>query len=183
MSHKLHDSRGERKHQILIVVDKDGNRIGQATREECHKGEGKPHLAFMAFVVDKNKNIILTRRSDKKSLWGGFWDVSVVSHILAGETAEMAANRRGKEELGVETDFTDLGAFYYFAKYNGNSENEYCHVLVGKTKEEISSNPVEIEEIKLVGKDELKKDIKTNSHIYTPWLKLAVEKAFLNRIP
>lgn len=176
MPHKLHDSRGERKHQILIVVDKDGDQIGQATREECHKGEGKPHLAFMAFVVDKNKNIILTRRSNKKSLWGGYWDASVVSHVLAGETAVMAANRRGKEELGIETDFTDLGAFYYFAKYNGDAENEYCHVLVGKTVEEISPNPVEISEIKRINLQDLKDDIIIHKVKYAPWLVIAMEK-------
>ncbi len=181
MYHKLHDLNGERKQQILIVVDKDGNRIGDATREECHKGEGKTHLAFMAFVVDKNKNIILTRRSDKKSLWGGFWDASVVSHVLAGETPESAAKRRGKEELGIETDFTDLGAFYYYAKYNGDAENEYCHVLVGKTKGEIFPNPVEISETRNVILKELKEDIKLHKVKYAPWLVIAMEKFDLGK--
>lgn len=180
MYHKLHDSRGERKEQILITVDKDGNRIGQASREECHKGEGKPHLAFMAFVLNKDNKIILTQRSGKKSLWTGFWDASVVSHVLAGETPEAAARRRGREELGIETDFMDLGAFYYHANYNGNSENEYCHVLIGKTNEKIYYNPIEIEEIRPIGKYELRKEIKVNPQIYTPWLKIAVDKRLLS---
>ncbi len=181
MPNRFHDPHGERKHQLLVVVDEAGNRIGEATREECHKGGGKTHLAFMAFIVDKNKNIVLTRRSDKKSLWGGFWDASVVSHVLAGETAEMAANRRGKEELGIETDFQDLGAFYYFAKYNGDAENEYCHVLVGKTVEEISPNPVEISEIKSVNPQDLKEDVVMHKEKYAPWLVIAMEKFDLGK--
>lgn len=174
-NHHLHDTQGERKDQLLIIADKEGKPIGSATREECHSGKGRTHLAFMAFIIHDSK-IILAKRASKKSLWAGYWDASVVSHVLPGEIAENAAKRRGKEEMGVEVDFKDVGAFYYIAKHGTSAENEYCHVLIGKSSEEIHPNLIEIEEIKLIGKDELKKDIKMKSHIYTPWLKLALEK-------
>lgn len=174
-NYHLHDVRGERKNQLLIVVDQDGKRLGTATREECHNAEGKTHLAFMAFIINKSK-IVLAKRNRRKSLWAGFWDASVVSHVLPDETVEEAARRRGKEELGIEVDFKNLGAFYYFAKHGKAAENEYCYVLVGQTDEKIYHNPIEIEEIKKVRKDELKKEIKMNSHVYTPWLKLALER-------
>lgn len=174
-NHQLHNLKGENKKQLLITTDRNGKQLGTATREECHKAEGKTHLAFMAFIINKGK-IVLAKRNRRKSLWGGFWDASVVSHVLSDETVQQAAKRRGKEELGMEVDFKDLGAFYYFAKHGKAAENEYCHVLIGRTDEKIYHNPIEIEEIKLMGKDELKKEIKTNSHVYTPWLKLALEK-------
>ncbi|MBI4991358.1 NUDIX domain-containing protein [Candidatus Gottesmanbacteria bacterium] len=176
IKNQFHNLRGEKKDQLLITSDKNGNRIGLATREECHKGDGKTHLAFMALVVDKEKKIILTKRSKKKSLWGGFWDASVVSHVLSNETPQQAAKRRGKEELGIEADFQDLGAFYYFAKYGENCENEYCHVLVGESSKEVEFNPVEIEKIRKISLEELTKEIKNNPEIFTPWLKLALEK-------
>lgn len=174
-NHHLHDIQGERKDQLLILVDKKGNRIGEETREVCHAGDGKTHLAFMAFIIT-NGNIVLAKRSRKKSLWAGYWDASVVSHVLMGEKVEQAAKRRGKEELGVEINFKDLGAFYYFAKHGENAENEYCHVLVGKTKEQITPNPVEIEEVKLVKFEELVKLTKNTPKDFTPWLLLALEK-------
>lgn len=175
VSHYFHDLRGERKDQMLITVDKSGKITGQATREECHKCEGKTHLAFMAILIGKKGKIILTRRSSQKSLWSGIWDVTVVSHILAGETPESAAHRRGKEEMGVEAKFRDLGAFYYFAEHGESCENEYCHVLVGKTNDELHPNPVEISEMEEITFDELCSDINKNKNKYTPWLRLALD--------
>lgn len=179
---RFHDLNGEQKNQLLVVVDQKGIPKGTATREVCHSGEGKPHMAFMALVIDKNGSIILTKRSKNKSLWGGYWDASVVSHVLPGETPEIAARRRGKEELGIEVDFQDLGAFYYFAKFGQNCENEYCHVLVGESNGEVEFNPVEIEEIKKITLAELKEEIKDNSEIFTPWLKLALEKVNIPKL-
>lgn len=178
---KFHDVKGEQKDQLLVLVDTEGNKIGAATREECHAGDGKPHLAFMAFVLDENNNMILTQRSAKKSLWGGFWDASVVSHVLSGETSETAAKRRGKEELGIEIDFRDVGAFYYFAKFGTHAENEYCHVLIGKTKKEIFPNPIEISDTKTIPLAKLKEEIKQFPEKFTPWLRLALEKIDLSK--
>lgn len=181
MNNKFHDLNGEKKDQLLVVVDKRGDHLGLATRDECHMGNGKPHLAFMAFVVDREGKIILARRSRNKSLWGGFWDASVVSHVLPGETAETAAKRRGKEELGIDVDFEDLGAFYYFEKFDDSCENEYCHVLIGKTILEVDFNPVEIIEIRIVTYNELVKEIGKNPKYFTPWLMLSIEKVGLKK--
>lgn len=171
---KLHNLSGEQKVQLLIVCDKYGKKLGLATREKCHTGKGITHLAFVAFLKDQKDKIILARRSMAKSLWPGFWDAAIVSHILPEETAEEAANRRGREELGVEAEFKDLGAFYYHARQGNSAENEYCHVLSGDTQEIIHPNLVEIEEVKLLSIEELSEDIKRISGKYTPWLKLAL---------
>lgn len=173
---KHHDLTGERKDQLLITVDKNGNKTGTATRHVCHKGDGIPHLAFMAFILDGKNNIILTKRSEKKSLWAGFWDASVVSHVLPGETVEEAANRRGKEELGIAIPFKTIGAYYYFAKHGGSAENEYCFVLIGKTNKDIHPNPLEFEKVLKVTFADLRKDIKKGKEKYTPWLLLSLGK-------
>jgi isopentenyl-diphosphate Delta-isomerase len=172
----FHDLKGEQKDQLLITVDQKGNRIGTATREACHKGKGKEHLAFMAFVITTDNKIILTKRSMKKSLWRGFWDAGTISHILSGETSQISANRRGKEELGADIQFKDVGSFYYFIKHGDECENEYCHVLIGKTDKEIDPNPIEIEDVKYVTYKQLRSEINTNPKQFTPWFLLAMEK-------
>ncbi len=181
-NHHLHNLTGEQKDQLLILVNKQGKKEGEATREECHQGQGMTHLAFMAFLFDKEGKVILARRSKEKSLWADYWDASIVSHVLTNETPESAAKRRGKEELGIEADFKDIGAFYYFAKYNDSAENEYCHVLVGKTDKEIFPNPVEIGATERVTLAKLYEMIKKRPDDYTPWLKLALRKIDFSKI-
>lgn len=174
----LHDLKGERKNQLLVVVDKDGTQKRFATREECHKERGQTHLAFMAFILDNEGKVILAKRSKIKSLWGGFWDATVVSHILSGETPMQAANRRGKEEMGVDLVFKSIGSFHYFAEHGESSENEYCYCLIGKTEQKVYPNPVEISEIRKIDIDNLKKEIEINPDNFTPWLKLAIDKFY-----
>lgn len=130
----------------------------------------------MAFIMDKDDNIILAKRSGSKSLWSGCWDASVVSHVLPDEKVEQAARRRSKEEMGIDIEYQDVGAFYYFKKFNTNCENEYCHVLIGKTDQEVHSNPVEISEIKKMKLSQLKDEIISNPGKFTPWLLIALKK-------
>lgn len=175
-NNSFHNLNGENKNQLLITVDTRGNKTGTATREACHLGSGIPHLAFVAFVIDKDENLVLTRRSRQKSLWSGYWDGSVVSHVLPGETVEEAANRRGKEELGIAIPFKTIGAYYYFVKHGGSAENEYCFVLIGKTNKDIHPNPLEFEKVLKVTFADLRKDIKKGKEKYTPWLLLSLGK-------
>lgn len=175
-THSFHNLSGEQKQQLLITCDEKGNPIGTETREICHKGTGKTHLAFMAFIIDSDENIILTKRSSSKSLWSGYWDASVVSHVLPDKTPEESTNRRGKEELGVDVEFEDKGAFYYFAKHGESAENEFCHVLIGKTDQEVHPNPVEISEIKKMKLSQLKDEIISSPDKFTPWLLIALKK-------
>ena len=176
MDNPLHNLTGEQKDQLLITVDTNGNPTGIATRAHCHEGDGITHMAFMAFVVDGNNNIVLTKRSDTKSLFAKMWDASVVSHVLPAETIEEAAKRRGREELGIDTHFFNVGAFYYFAKHGSSAENEYCHVLIGKSDEGIFINPVEISEFKKVTLEKLLEEGKSNPDLFAPWLLLSLEK-------
>lgn len=176
MRNTLHNLSGEQKKQLLIVTDKKGQATGVATREECHKGKGKTHLAFVAILFDKKGRIILTKRSNNKSLFPGYWDASYASHVLVGETLKQAARRRGREELGIEVKLKNLGAFYYFAKFKKMAENEYCYVLVGKIDSDVYPNLIEVEEIKRITYLELKKEINKSPKLFTPWLKIALQK-------
>jgi isopentenyl-diphosphate Delta-isomerase len=176
MNSILHDLRGEQKNQLLVTCDTNGKPTGRQSREKCHAGDGMTHLAFLAFVKDASGDIVLTQRSVKKSLWGKHWDASVVSHVLSGETPEEAANRRGKEELGIDVTFTNIGAFYYFAKHGDSAENEYCFVLVGHYQGPIHPNPVEIDAVRAVSETDLRKQAKIDPEMFTPWLNLSLEK-------
>lgn len=173
---RLHNLKGEIKTQLLIVTDKNGNKQGLATREECHTGHGRTHLAFLALVINFKGKVLLTKRGKNKSLWPLVWDASTVSHVLPGETVERAARRRGREELGIDVEFKVKNAFFYTEKYKNSAENEYCHILIGVSNLKPEGNPVEIDAIKFLTFPQLKKEILDKPQSYTPWLKMALEK-------
>jgi isopentenyl-diphosphate delta-isomerase len=75
------DSRKE----LLILVDDNDNEKGLDTKENCHKGNGLRHRAF-GILLFEGERLLLQKRSSKKLLWPGYWDLSIASHVHYGET-------------------------------------------------------------------------------------------------
>ena len=62
----------------LDVLNKRGEFTGNvATREECHR-EGLWHRAVYGFIIDKNSNVLLQKRS--KYLLESFRFISIFAH-------------------------------------------------------------------------------------------------------
>jgi isopentenyl-diphosphate delta-isomerase len=160
----------------LVLVDDNDKELGLDTRENCHKGMGRRHRAFVVFLYDKDGRMLLQRRSMKKKLWPAFWDVSVTSHVYKGESYEGAGIRRSRQELGVEVKKLDRKLDYtYFAKFGDYCENEFCVLLTGKLEGVPQPNPDEIMETKYVTMDDLAADMSKNPDQYTPWFKIAFD--------
>ena len=161
--------------EILILVDDDDNEIGTDTRENCHAGKGKRHRAYTAFIFHEGK-LLLQRRSRKKLLWPGAWDVSYTSHVYPGESYQQAAARRAREELHAKVgDLKDVHSFVYFAPQGPNAENEFCRVLVGDFDGRITPNPDEMMEVRWARVSEVASDLKAHPGDYTPWFRLSFE--------
>lgn len=78
--------------QVQIAVDEEGNVTGEyATRYECHKGLGIPHLAIIVLLFNKKGELILHVRSRNK-LGGGRYDC-LAAHVLKGEDSESVVRR------------------------------------------------------------------------------------------
>ncbi len=170
-------SGGQPPVEWLVLVDDNDNELGLDTRENCHKGMGRRHRAFVVFLYDKSGRMLLQRRSMKKKLWPGYWDVSVTSHVYKGETYEGAGIRRSKQELNVDVKKLERELDYtYWAKFGDYSENEFCVLLLGKLEGQPRPDPDEVMEIKYMTMDELASDMAKNPESYTPWFKIAFEK-------
>ncbi len=85
---------------LLYLVDRQNKVIGEATKEECHTVKGRMHRAVAVWFVDTRINVLMTKRSDKKPLWPGFWTEAYATHPRVEEKAIDAAIRRSEEELG-----------------------------------------------------------------------------------
>lgn len=165
----------------VILVDKDDSPVGLEEKIKAHLGQGMLHRAFSVFVFNDKKELLLQQRASGKMLWPLYWTNTCCSHPKEGENYEEAGQRRLKEELGFTCPLKFVGKFQYQAPYKDvGSENELCSVLVGEYSGEVFPNKEEVESIKWVNFEELKKDVEENSGNYTPWLKLELEKFFNN---
>ncbi len=163
------------RQEVLVLVDDHDNEIGTDTRENCHAGKGKRHRAYTAFIFHKGK-MLLQRRSRKKLLWPGAWDVSFTSHVYPGETYQQAATRRALQELNAKVGpLTDVYSFVYFAPQGENAENEFCRVLVGDFDGNLSPNADEMMSVRWAKVSEVEADLKAHPDLYTPWFKLSFE--------
>jgi isopentenyl-diphosphate Delta-isomerase len=161
--------------EILVLVDERDNEIGTDTRENCHAGKGRRHRAFTVFLFHGDK-LLLQRRSSKKLLWPGAWDVSYTSHVYPGETYEQAAARKASQELGARVGrLEDVHSFVYFAPQGANAENEFCRLLVGDFDGRVSPNKEETDGVRWATLAEAQSDLGANPGSYTPWFRLSME--------
>ncbi len=162
---------------LLLLVDSDDKIIGKEEKRSCHLGKGNLHRAFSVFLFNKNKELLIQKRSNKKSLWPLFWSNSCCSHPIFDEDYETAAERRLTEELGIKAKLKFLYKFQYQEKFGIiGSENELCAVLVGVSDLAPKPNPDEVSEFKYISLEDLKKQIEEHPDDFTPWFKMEFQK-------
>lgn len=163
----------KKNEQQLILVDGNDNFLGRyAPKSKCHIGEGLHHRAFTLLIRNQKGEVLLQKRKHK--IWDGYWDLTN-SHSLhleksVDETYERAVGRCLKREWGIDFPVKKLFSFNYYAKFADFCENEYCVFLVGQYSGEVHPNPEVAYSYKWMPLNELVKDIKIHSEIYTPWL-------------
>ena len=170
----------------LILVDADDNETGYSSKAECHDGPGKLHRAFSVFLFNDAGELLLQQRAASKRLWPGYWSNTCCSHPRRGESMEVATRRRLRDELNIDANLEFVYKFQYQAEFGqAGSENELCHVFVGRVTAEIEPNQHEISAIRFASKDELDAELKSSPELFTPWFKLewhALKESFADRI-
>ena len=168
--------------EYVILVDQNDNPIGKEDKVKCHLPNGILHRAFTALIFNGEGKLLLTKRSDKKMLWPGYWDGTVASHPRESETYVSSAERRMPEEIGIVCKMNYMNKFEYHVPYKDiGSENEICGTLIGIVDDfdETCLIKDEISEIKWIDPDELKNELQQNMDVYCPWMVIALY--FLDR--
>lgn len=166
---------------VLILVDEQDNEIGSCEKVDAHLGLGKLHRAFSVFLFNPAGELLIQQRSSQKMLWGGYWANSCCSHPRLGEGTDEAANRRIREELGVESELTYLYKFVYHAEFGRiGSEHENCYVYAGHFDGEVHADPEEIQDWRFVTPDQLTAEITAHPEQFAPWFKLEWERIRAN---
>lgn len=158
--------------QMVLACDDNGKLIGEyVPRELAHTGSGNRHLAITVLLKNSNGELLLQKRKHKR--FNDIWDFTGATDVLHQEKDESfgeATLRCLKREYGIEgVKVRKFGAFNYFAKYNGECENEHCAMMVGEYDGEVEMNPEVGYGYKWMDQDKFLKDIKENPQNYSPW--------------
>ena len=86
--------------EMFDVVDMNDFVIDQADRNSVHRNK-LIHRAVHVFILNRNDEILLQKRSLLKDTCPGLWGSSASGHLDSGEEYESAAIRELKEELGI----------------------------------------------------------------------------------
>lgn len=165
--------------EFVVLVDELDQPRGTMEKLEAHK-QGLLHRAFSIFIFNSKKELLLQKRASHKYHCGGLWTNTCCSHQRPNESTLEAANRRLKEEMGMTCELESTFTFVYKAAFdNGLTEHEFDHVLVGQTDASPDINLEEVDSFKYMGIEAIQKDLENNSHLYTPWFKIAIEKLTL----
>ena len=173
--------------ELLILVDAKDNETGTLDKAACHDGDGILHRAFSLFIFNAVGDLLVQRRAANKRLWPGFWSNSCCSHPRAGESMDLAVQRRCQEELGFVVPLTYLYKFEYSANYEKlGAEHELCSVYTGTYLEEPRINTTEISEYRWLPRAQISGELEDNASAYTPWFKLEwqrLEQEFQTQLP
>lgn len=160
----------------VILVDNEDNVLGAMDKMDAHL-LGKLHRAFSVFIFNSAGELLLQQRNMDKYHSGGKWTNTCCSHPRMGEETLQAANRRLKEEMGMECQLTYAFNFTYEAALlDGIKEHEYDHVYFGVSDEAPILNPEEVAAYKYLSMEALQKDIEERPEEYTEWLKICFKQ-------
>ena len=160
----------------VILVDKNDNPIGKIGKLEAHQ-KGLLHRAISVFVFNSKGEMLLQQRASHKYHTPALWSNTACSHPRSNEIVKCAAERRLKEEMGIECDLFYAFNFLYRASFdNGLIENELDHVYIGFSDEKPKPNPSEVGDYRYINSNDLIQEINENPHTFTPWFKICVDR-------
>lgn len=144
------------KEEWFPLVDEAGLVIGKATRKECHSGTKLLHPVVHLHVFNNVGELYLQKRSLRKDIQPGKWDIAVGGHIDYGETVEEALRREVREELGI-TDFVPEFLKSYI--FESAIEKELVNAFRTTYNGTITPDPSELECGRFWELNEIKKNI------------------------
>ena len=157
----------------LILVDANDAELGYLSKAQCHDGAGQLHRAFSVFLFNDTGELLLQQRSQSKRLWPGYWSNTCCSHPRRGETMQVATERRLLDELRVTSTLQFVYKFEYQAAFGEfGSENELCHVYLGRIAGSVTPNANEVDAIRYLSAAALDNELDNLPNEFTPWFKL-----------
>lgn len=160
----------------VILVDEKDNEIGLEEKLKAHQNGAKLHRAISVLLFNSKGQTLLQKRALGKYHSQGKWANTCCSHPFPGESNLAAAERRLKEEMGIECPLKEAFHYTYRADVgNGLTEHEYDHIFFGEFDGVPKPNKDEVMDWKWMNPKDLIADMAKNPQNYAPWLALINE--------
>ena len=158
--------------QVVLISEND-EVLGLMDKMQAHEN-GLLHRAFSVFLFNEKGEVLLQKRAAEKYHSPNQWTNAVCSHPRDGETYLEGAQRRLKEELGIEAmELSPKFHFIYKADVGGNLwEHELDHVFTGNYNGNFSLNDEEVSEIRYITMEALDAEMESNPENFTEWFKI-----------
>ena len=158
------------KEEFLEVYSPEGTKTGQKkSKSEIHR-KGLFHSTVHVWIFTDEGNILIQKRSKKKELNPGVWDVSVAGHIKFNENIKKAAKRETLEETGININTKDLLKIGVYRSINIHPtaiDKEFFHTYILK----INKNSInldfknnEVDDLKFISIEEMESLIKEENN-------------------
>lgn len=146
--------------KLVTLVDRNGKKLGSADLYEAHRHPAQLHKAVSVWLikdVGEKRQILFQKRSTKKIVGASQWGNSICGNVRPDEEYLGCANRRLKEEIGIEVDkLWPIYRFEYQVYSNPTyGEHELDQVYIAQYDGEFLLNPDEVQEIVWVDMEEL----------------------------
>lgn len=154
------------------IFDDDGQRCGQAPREEVHR-RGLWHRSADVWVYRRDGRVLLQRRSQYKDLFAGCWDYSVGEHLRPGESFLDGARRGLHEELGIlAAELTAVGGLRRVCNHDperGVHDRELSRSFRVVYDGALHPDPAEVAEVRWMTPYEVSHWMLREPSAFTPW--------------
>ena len=141
--------------------------------------DGLKHLAISVFVISGNQ-VLLQKRAAGKYHTPGLWANTCCTHPHWEEAPLECAHRRLDEELGITgLMLQHCGQVEYRADVGGGlTEHEVVDIYRADASKDLalSLNPDEVEATRWIEIDALMQEVVERPEIFTPWLRIYLEK-------
>lgn len=155
--------------ELLPEVDEFGRIVGKVLRSVCHNGVSMAlHPVVHLHVFDKERGLLLQKRSHKKKIQPGRWDTAVGGHVGYGEDMIQALTREVAEEIGLSVSQSNVALMCKYL-FQSNVERELIHsyfVLMPADGELKISEPDDIDELCFWPIDEIVNNL--GRDVFTP---------------
>lgn len=162
--------------EILDVVNREDEIIGQAERDDVHKKGLICRMVYVCFYTP-NKNIILQRRSDLKKSNPGKYTTTVSGHVESGSNYMETAVKETFEETGVRivaNELTLIGKQYAgYVERGGYISNGMRTVYLYEYKGDIKDLRIEKDEgagFELFSVDDLRSKFSSDADDFVPFV-------------